>query len=247
MNLLPSDKPGRSWRIKSSTLGQIGHEHWQYYHILHKHFSMMDNVVVLIQPLPDVMNCHQDSVLKRISGCLSTLTPSWKRLKLHDDEKACWNFLLLTIHYDPVEAYVSLWVCYWVLVMGTHDHGLQYWDFRPSQVVSRFYSRQLLVCKHEIAWVSIPKMCQTMGFWWFLGFQTFFENSMDFPAMFQIACSRVPMGAQQFFSLRRRRLLPPCLTPWIRVGGVSESLKIVGYADCSRVNKSISQLYGILI
>ena len=127
----------------------------------------MDNVVVLIQPLPDVMNCHQDSVLKRISGCLSTLTPSWKRwnymmMRRLAETSCCSRYIMILLklmfHYGC--AIECLWWDTW--------SWLQYWDFRPSQVVSRFYSRQLLVCKHEIAWVSIPKCAKPWvfdGFW----------------------------------------------------------------------------------
>ena len=144
----------------------------------------MDNVVVLIQPLPDVMNCHQDSVLKRISGCLSTLTPSWKRwnymmMRRLAETSCCSRYIMILLklmfHYGC--AIECLWWDTW--------SWLQYWDFRPSQVVSRFYSRQLLVCKHEIAWDSMsinPQNVPNHGFFgWFLGFQTFFENPMDFP------------------------------------------------------------------
>ena len=231
MNLLPSDKPGRSWRINPRCLhGWVPHldkldmntdSITIYCHILHKHFSMMDNVVVLIQPLPDVMNCHQDSVLKRISGCLSTLTPSWKR----------WNYMMMR-RLKLLVAHDTLWSCWSLCLWGCAIECLWwdtwsswYWDFRPSQVVSRFYSRQLLVCKHEIAWDSMsinPKMCQTMAFW--MGF----------------------WASKRF--LRTQWIFLPCFNFFLPEVFLPLGWSMMnGYSDCSRVNKSISQLYGILI
>ena len=177
-----------------------------------------------------------------------------KALKLHDDEKACWNFLLLTIHIMILLKLMFVRVCYWVLVMdGTHlSSWLQYWDFRPSQVVSRGLLPPAIGLQ---AWDSMsinPKMGQTMGFW---GFFVFFFGSTRFlrsqlkyscqklfrqqgargcPTVFLPSAPKAKIVASMFDAVDKSRRSLQIADPWV-------------YRYCSRVHVNKSILYGILI
>lgn len=158
-------------------------------------------------------------------------------------------------YYDPVEAYV----CEGVLLSACDG-----WDtFLIMVTVLRFQakpgrfkecSHQLLVCKHEIAWVLYQSQnVPNHGFW--MVFHVFFGSKRFLRSQLKFSCQKLfrlqqgargctvflPLGWVPPGQLRRRRLLPPCLTPWIRVGGVSKS-PIVGYTDIVAVFMSISLL-----